>query len=317
MNPSIVLWSAFAAFIICALVVDLGILHRKDKAASFRESLAWVMVWGTLAMLFNAGIWFHRGPDKALEFFTGYVIEISLSMDNVFVFVMLFNYFAVPPAYQRKVLFWGILGALILRGAMILLGTGLVERFHWLLYIFGAFLVFTGIKMAFKSGEQIHPDKNPVVRIFRRLFPVTDGYRGSHFFVREQGRLMATPMAVVLVMVEATDVVFAVDSVPAIFAITTDRMIVLTSNIFAILGLRSLYFVLARVMDKFAYLNYGLGIVLVFVGVKMLIDRTRFEIDTLVSLVVVAVILLLSVILSLLKPPKKGSHGKTDLMVPP
>ena len=308
MTPNLPLWIGFAALVVCALALDLGVFHRKAKAASFRESVAWVMVWATLAMLFNMGVWMFRGPDKALEFFTGYVIEISLSMDNVFVFVMIFSYFAVPPAYQRKVLFWGIMGALILRGTMILVGAELVERFHWLLYLFGAFLVFTGIKMAFKSDEHIKPDRNPLLRAFRRLFPVTPDYRGDRFFVREGGRLFATPMAVVLVLVEATDVVFAVDSVPAIFAITTDPFIVLTSNIFAILGLRSLYFVLARVMDKFAYLNYGLGLVLVFVGIKMLIDHTSFAIATPVSLAVVASILLLSIILSLLRPPRgKGT----------
>lgn len=310
MSPTQLLWIAFAALIVVALSIDLGVFHRSARQKSFRESLAWVMIWALLAMIFDAGVWVHRGPDKALEFLTGYLIEISLSMDNVFVFVMIFAYFAVPPTHQHKILFWGILGALILRGLMIGIGCALVAKFAWVLYLFGAFLVFTGVKMAFSGdAEEIEPERNPVVRLFRRFVPMTADYRDAKFFVRENGRTLATPILLVLMLVEATDVLFAVDSVPAIFAITTDPFIVYTSNIFAILGLRSLYFVLARAMDKFHLMHYGLGAVLVFVGVKMLLDHTRFEINTLVSLVVVGVILVVSVIASLMVPPRAGKSG--------
>ncbi len=305
MTPNKILWLAFAALIFCSLAADLGVFHRRAKTASFRQSLAWVLIWFMLAMLFNAGVWWHRGPEQALQFFTGYVIEISLSMDNVFVFVSIFAFFAVPAAYQHKILFWGILGAMILRGLMIGLGCALVAKFAWILYIFGGFLILTGIKMALKSAEPVGPERNPVVRLVRKVVPMADGYRGSNFFVRENGRLLATPIFLVLVLVEASDVVFAVDSVPAIFAITTDPFIVFTSNIFAILGLRSLYFVLAAAMDKFHLLHYGLGAVLVFVGTKMLLDHTRFEVGTLASLVVVGAILAVSVIASLLRPPRE------------
>lgn len=308
MTSTQILWAGFAALLLVAMALDLGVFHREAKARSFRESLAWVMIWGTLAMVFNAGVWFHRGPDKALEFLTGYVIEISLSMDNVFVFVMIFTYFAVPATHQHKILFWGILGALVFRGIMIGLGCALIERFAWILYLFGAFLIYTGIKMACKGAdEKLEPERNPIVRLFRRFIPMTSGFRGARFFVRENGRLLATPMGLILALVEATDIVFAVDSVPAIFAVTTDPFIVYTSNVFAILGLRSLYFVLAHAVDKFRCLHYGLGLVLVFVGAKMLLEHTRFAIDTLVSLAVVGVILAVSVIVSLLLPRHAGN----------
>ena len=293
-------WLGFAVLIFCSLAVDLGLFRRKPKSGTLRESLAWVLIWITLAMLFDAVIWMHHGPQKSLEFLTGYVIEISLSMDNVFVFISIFAFFAVPATSQHKILFWGILGAMILRGLMIAVGCALVAKFSWIFYIFGGFLILTGIKMALTRGEEIEPDRNPVVRFFRRLLPITDGHRGAKFFVRENGRLMATPIFLVLAVVEASDVVFAVDSVPAIFSITTDPFIVFTSNIFAILGLRSLYFVLARAADKFHLLHYGLGAVLVFVGAKMLLERTAYRIETLPSLAVVGVILAVSVIASLM-----------------
>ena len=306
MSPTQILWVGFAALIFLALTADLGVFHRAAKTESFRQSLAWVLIWFTMAMLFNAGVWFHRGPEKALEFLTGYVIETSLSMDNVFVFVLIFSYFAVQSAYQYKILFWGILGALILRGLMIGIGCALIAKFIWVLYFFGAFLIFTGLKMAFKGGgEKIEPEKNPVVRLFRRAVPMTPDFRGAKFFVRDDGRLRATPICLVLALVETSDVVFAVDSVPAIFAITTDPFIVYTSNIFAILGLRSLYFVLARAMGKFALLHHGLGAALVFIGAKMLLDHTRFKTGALFSLAVVGVILAVPVIASLLKPPRE------------
>jgi tellurite resistance protein TerC len=257
-----------------------------------------------LALCFNAGVWHFGGQTKALEFFTGYLIEKSLSVDNVFVFALLFSYFAVPPLYQHKVLFWGILGALIMRAIMIVAGAALITKFAWIIYVFGAFLILTGIKMIVKREEEIHPERNPVVKWFKRLMPVTADFRADKFFVRENGIRMATPLFVVLLLVEFTDLIFAVDSIPAIFAVTTDPFIVYTSNVFAILGLRSLYFALAGVMDKFHYLKTGLGVVLTFVGVKMLMAHTAYKIDTLVSLGVIVTILATSVAVSLLRPRK-------------
>jgi tellurite resistance protein TerC len=259
-----------------------------------------------LAMAFNAAIWHFAGPQKALEFFTGYVIEKSLSVDNVFVFAMLFSYFAVPPLYQHKVLFWGILGALVMRAAMIGVGAALIAEFSWIIYVFGAFLVLTGIKMVVKREEEIHPERNPIVRWFKRLMPVTSSYRGDRFFVIEHGLRHATPLFVVLLLVEVSDLIFAVDSIPAIFAVTTDPFIVYTSNVFAILGLRSLYFALAGVMDKFHYLKIGLGVVLAFVGVKMLLAHSPYKLDTFLALGVVVGILAVSVAASLLRPRKSG-----------
>jgi tellurite resistance protein TerC len=298
------LWVGFNVFILAMLALDLGVFHRKSHVVSLKESLAWTGVWVVLALLFNAGVWHYAGSAKALEFFTGYVIEKSLSVDNVFVFALLFSYFAVPPKYQHKVLFWGILGALIMRALMIAAGTALIARFSWIIYVFGAFLILTGIKMIVKRESEIHPERNPVVRWFKRLMPVTPEYRGDKFFVRENGLRMATPLFVVLLLVEFTDLIFAVDSIPAIFAVTKDPFIVYTSNVFAILGLRSLYFALAGVMDKFHYLKIGLGVVLSFVGVKMILAHTAWKIDTLVSLGVIVVILTTSVVWSLLRPKK-------------
>jgi len=260
-------------------------------------------------MIFNLGIAHHMGNQKALEFFTGYVIEKSLSVDNVFVFALLFSYFAVPALYQHKVLFWGIIGALVMRAIMIALGAKLITEFAWVIYIFGAFLILTGIKMIVKREEEIHPERNPVVRLFKRLMPVTSEYRADRFFVREQGILMATPLFVVLLLVEFTDLIFAVDSIPAIFAVTTDPFIVYTSNVFAILGLRSLYFALAGVMDKFHHLKTGLGIVLSFVGVKMLLAHSPWKIDTLVSLGVIVMVLAAAVAASLVWPKRLPPLG--------
>jgi tellurite resistance protein TerC len=257
-----------------------------------------------MALLFNAGILHYMGSEKALEFFTGYVIEKSLSVDNVFVIALLFSYFAVPTLYQHKVLFWGILGALVMRAAMIALGAKLITEFAWIIYIFGAFLILTGIKMIVKSEEEIHPERNPVVRLFKRFMPVTSEYRGDKFFIREKGILMATPLFVVLLLVEFTDLIFAVDSIPAIFAVTKDPFIVYTSNVFAILGLRSLYFALSGVLDKFHYLKVGLGVVLSFVGVKMLLAHSPWKIDTLVSLGVIVIVLVASVVASLVWPKR-------------
>ena len=302
MTDTLWLWIGFNVFVLVMLALDLGVFHRKAHVVSLKESLSWTVVWIALAMVFNLGVWHYSGSQRALEFFTGYLIEKSLSVDNVFVFALLFSYFAVPSVYQHKVLFWGILGALIMRAIMIALGAVLITKFAWIIYVFGGFLILTGIKMIVKREEEIHPERNPVVRWFKKLMPVTPDYRGDKFFVRENGVRMATPLFVVLLLVELSDVIFAVDSIPAIFAVTRDPFIVYTSNVFAILGLRSLYFALAGVMDKFHYLKIGLGVVLTFVGVKMILAHTAWKIDTLVSLAVILIILATSVVLSLIRP---------------
>jgi tellurite resistance protein TerC len=304
MTDNIWLWVGFNVFVLSMLALDLGVFHKKAHIVTFRESLTWTGVWVTLALIFNFAVLHFMGPQKGLEFFTGYVIEKSLSVDNVFVIALLFSYFAVPLIYQHKVLFWGIIGALIMRAAMIFLGAALIEQFTWIIYIFGAFLILTGIKMIVKREEEIHPERNPLVRWFKKLMPVTNDYREDRFFVREKGILMATPLFIVLLMVEFTDLIFAVDSIPAIFAVTRDPFIVYTSNVFAILGLRSLYFALAGVMDKFHLLKIGLGVVLTFVGVKMLLGHTAWKIDTHISLIVIVSVLALSVIASLVWPKK-------------
>lgn len=296
------LWIGFNLFVLAMLALDLGVFHKKCHVVTFKESMTWTVVWIGLAMVFNLWIWNHFGPQKGLEFFTGYIIEKSLSVDNVFVFALLFSYFKVPALYQHKVLFWGVLGALVMRAGMIVLGAALLTKFAWIIYVFGAFLILTGLKMIFKKEEEIHPENNPVVRWFKRLMPVTPDYRGDRFFVRDNGVLMATPLFVVLILVEISDLIFAVDSIPAIFAVTHDPFIVYTSNVFAILGLRSLYFALAGVMDKFHYLKVGLGVVLTFVGVKMLLGHTPWKIDTSLSLGVIIGVLALSVIGSIVWP---------------
>lgn len=298
------LWIGFNVFVLAMLALDLGVFHRKAHVVSIRESVTWTLVWIALAMIFNLGISHYMGSVKGLEFFTGYVIEKSLSVDNIFVIALLFSYFAVPSEHQHRVLFWGILGALIMRAAMIMLGAKLISEFSWIIYIFGAFLILTGIKMIVKREEEIHPEKNPVVKLFRRFVPVTNGFRGGKFFVRENGVRMATPLFVVLLMVEFTDLIFAVDSIPAIFSVSTDPFIVYTSNVFAILGLRSLYFALAGILDKFHYLKIGLGVVLSFVGVKMLLSHTPWKIDTDVSLGVIVGVLVTSVLASLAWPKR-------------
>jgi len=304
MTDNLWLWIGFNAFVLLMLAIDLGVFHRKAHVVTFKESIAWTVAWITLALVFNLGIAHYMGNEKGLEFFTGYVIEYSLSVDNMFVFALLFNYFAVPPLYQHKVLFWGILGALVMRACMIFLGAALIAKFAWIIYVFGAFLILTGIKMIVKRDEQMHPERNPLVRWFKKLMPVTNDYRGDRFFVKENGIRMATPLFVVLLLVECSDLVFAVDSVPAIFAVTEDPFIVYTSNVFAILGLRSLYFALSGVMEKFHYLKIGLGVVLTFVGVKMLLAHSPWKIDTHISLGVIVVVLAGSVVASLLWPKK-------------
>ncbi|MBP7589784.1 MAG: TerC family protein [Thermoanaerobaculia bacterium] len=299
-STSLWLWAGFNLFVLVMLAIDLGVFHRQAHAVSLREASIWSAVWIALALVFNLGVWKFLGPQPGVEFLTGYLIEKSLSVDNIFVIALLFAYFKVPDKYQHRVLFWGILGALVMRAAFILAGAALLERFHWIIYVFGGFLVLTGIKMAFAPEQGLEPEKNPVVRLVRRIMPVTSDFRGPAFFVREGGRRAATPLFLVLVMVEFTDLVFAVDSIPAIFAVTRDPFLVYTSNVFAILGLRSLYFLLAGVMHKFHYLKLGLAAILVFVGVKMaLVDWLKVPAG--ISLGVIATILGLAIVASLLR----------------
>ncbi|MCG3157204.1 MAG: putative membrane-bound redox modulator Alx [bacterium] len=301
MPDQILLWIGFNLFVLLMLALDLGVFHRKAHVVKTKEALLWSAVWIAMALLFNLGVYFWQGQKVALEFLTGYLIEKSLSVDNIFVFIMIFAYFGVPALYQHKVLFWGILGALVMRAVFIASGVALIERFHWIIYVFGAFLILTGVKMAWQKDKEIHPEKNPLLRLFRRLMPVTDRYHGGAFFVKQAGGSFATPLFVVLLLVETTDLIFAVDSIPAILAITLDPFIVYTSNVFAILGLRSLYFALAGIMPLFHYLNYGLAAILAFVGAKMmLVDFYKIPIG--ISLGVVAAILLISVLASLLWP---------------
>ena len=297
-ETSLWLWIGFNAFVLAMLALDLGVFHRKSHEVSMREAATWSAVWVALALVFNAGLYYFRGATPALEFFTGYLIEKSLSVDNIFVFALIFSYFAVPKLYQHRVLFWGVLGALVLRAFFILAGAALLAKFHWILYVFGAFLILTGLKMAFFSEKEMDPAENPVLKLVKRLIPVTPEYHGQNFFVRQAGKWVATPLFLVLILVETTDVIFAVDSIPAIFAVTRDPFIVYTSNVFAILGLRSLYFLLAGVMGKFRYLKLGLAAVLVFVGIKMtIVDFVK--IPGLVSLGVIALCLTVAVVASL------------------
>jgi len=288
------------------LVLDLGVFHRRAHTVKFREALAWSGAWIALAAIFAVVIFFWHGRTPTLEFVTGYVIELSLSVDNLFVFLLIFRFFQVPPNHQHKVLFWGILGALIMRGVFIAAGVGLIRRFHWIIYVFGAFLVYSGIKLFFQEEAQIQPEKNPVLRLFRQRVPVTKDFEGNKFFVRRPG-LFATPLFVVLLVVETTDLLFAVDSIPAVLAITRDAFIVYTSNVFAILGLRSMYFALAGMMEMFRYLHYGLSVVLIFVGAKMLLSH-YFDIPTHLALAVVAGVLAISVVASMANPKKKAAE---------
>jgi tellurite resistance protein TerC len=299
-------WIAFNGFVLAMLALDLGVFHRTSHEVKLREALAWSAVWVALALAFNALIWSRYGQQRALEFLTGYLIEKSLSVDNIFVFVLIFTYFQVPAKYQHKVLFWGILGALLMRAAFIAAGVTLIQRFHWIIYVFGAFLVVTGIRMAVQQDKEIHPERNPVLRLAKRLMPVSTSYDGDRFFTMQGGRRAATPLFVALLLVETTDLIFAVDSIPAILAITQDPFIVYTSNVFAILGLRSLYFALAGVVRMFHYLSIGLAGVLVFVGGKMLLVDV-VKVPTALSLGVIAAILAVSVVASVLRPrPPQG-----------
>jgi tellurite resistance protein TerC len=302
------LWIGFNLFVLLMLALDLGVFHRKAHVVSIKEATIWSVVWISLALLFNLGLYFfwrqispaseYSNSEAALAFFTGYLIEKSLSVDNIFVFVLIFTFFRVPAAYQHRVLFWGIIGALLMRGTLIAVGATLLREFHWIIYVFGAFLIFTGIRMALHRNEEMHLEQNPLIKFVRRIMPVTETYEDDKFFLRRAGKLMATPLFLVLLLVESTDLVFAVDSIPAIFAVTDDPFIVYTSNVFAILGLRSLYFLLAGVVDKFYYLKLGLSVVLVFVGTKMVMVDL-YKIPVVVSLGVIASILAISVVASL------------------
>ena len=298
MSEQLIMWGAFGLLVTVMLVIDLG-LNRRSHEISFREALVWTVIWISLALLFNAGIYFYQGQTKALEFFTGYVIEKSLSVDNLFVFIMIFSYFNVPRLYQPKILKWGIIGALVMRAFFIWLGTELLEAFHWMIYVFGAILILTGVKMAFGSDEKIEPEKNPLIRLIRRFVPTTKRMRGDRLFIASRGVRAATPLLLVLVMVESSDVIFALDSIPAVFAVTRDPFVVYTSNVFAIMGLRSLYFLLSNVMGMFVYLKVGISFVLAFVGVKMLLADSRFEIPVHFSLGVIFGILAISIITSM------------------
>ena len=311
MATNIWFWILFNVFVLGLLALDLGVFHRKDHAVGIKEASIWTVVWISISLLFNLGIYFYAGPEPALQFLTGYLIEKSLSVDNIFVFVMLFSYFNVPVIYQHRVLFWGIIGALIMRGALIGVGAFLIAQFHWVIYIFGAFLIFTGIRMAVQKDEHVDVEANGVVKLLRRVMPVTTNYHGHDFFVRNAGKLFATPLFVVLLIVETTDLIFALDSIPAIFAVTRDPFLVYTSNVFAILGLRSLYFLLAEVVTKFRFLKLGLSAILVFVGVKMLIVDI-FHIPIVLSLGVIASILAISIIASLVLP----EAAETDIESP-
>lgn len=298
-------WVGFNAFVLVMLALDLGVFHRKAHVVHPREAGVWVAVWVSLALVFAGGLYFLEGRQVALTFITGYLIEESLSIDNIFVIVLIFAYFGIPQKYQHRVLFWGILGALIMRGTFIGVGAMLIERFNWILYIFGAFLVFTGVRMAMHGDTEFDPETNPVMRGARRWLPFTHRYYEQKFFAREEGRLVATPLFLVLLLVEFTDLIFAVDSIPAIFAVTTDPFLVYTSNVFAILGLRSMYFLLAGVVDRFHLLRYGLAVILTFVGVKMLIEDW-LHVPILVSLGVILIALATSIVLSLMIPPKRN-----------
>lgn len=311
MDNSLWMWVSFNVFILVMLALDLGVFHKEAHHVKTKEALTWSVLWITLALGFNAAIYFFwndivvgstlTNTEAATAFLTGYLIEKSLSVDNIFIIGLIFSYFAVPKLYQHRVLFWGILGALIMRGIMIWLGAALISEFHWVIYIFGGFLILSGIKMALQKEMHIEPDKNPLVRLFKKFMPVSSEYDGQKFFTIKNGVKMATPLFIALIIVEFTDLIFAVDSIPAIFAVTEEPFIVYTSNVFAILGLRSLYFLLANAVHKFVYLKLGLSVILVFVGIKLLLTETMFKIPTGLSLVIVAGILIVAIFASWLK----------------
>jgi tellurite resistance protein TerC len=294
------LWGGFIAFVIAMLALDLGVFHRKAHVVKFKEALGWSVVWISMALLFNVGVWWKFGTEPGVQFLTGYLIEKSLSVDNIFVFVVIFSALRIPALYQHRVLFWGILSALVLRAVMIFAGVAMLERFHWLIYVFGAFLILTGVKLFLQRNKEEHPEDGWLMRFARRTIPSTNNFDGHHFFTKENSRWLATPLFMALLLVEASDVIFALDSIPAIFAVTRDPFLVFTSNIFAILGLRSMFFLLAGAVEKFSYLKVGLSAVLVFVGAKMaLVDVVK--IPPALSLGVIATLLGGSIVASLVK----------------
>lgn len=294
------------------LVIDLVVFHGKEHEESIREALIWTGVWITLALIFGIGVYYFMGSQTALDYYTGYLIEKSLSVDNIFVFLLVFSYFNVPAEYQHKVLFWGIFGALVMRLIFIFVGVALLEQFDWIIYIFGAFLIFTGIKLAMEKDKEVHPERNPILKLTRKILPITKRYHGSDFFIYKMGKLVATPLFVVLIVIETTDLVFALDSIPAILAITRDEFIIYSSNAFAILGLRALYFALAGIMKLFHYLHYGLSLILVFVGIKMLLIDI-YHIPTPYALGFIAITLTISVIASIYYPKEEQPISEEKL----
>ncbi len=307
MRVSILFWIGFHLFIFTMLALDLGIFNKKAHKIAVKEALIWSGVWISLALLFDVFVLLQFGKIQALEFLTGYVIEYSLSVDNIFVFILIFTYFSVKPQYQHRILFWGILGALVMRGIFIFAGVALISKFHWIVIIFGGFLVFTGLKMLFQKGtSEVDPEKNGLVKVFRKFFPVTEGVHSNALFVRRNRRLIATPLFIVLLVIESSDLIFAVDSIPAVLAISKDTFIVYTSNIFAILGLRTLYFAVSGIMSIFRFLKVGLAMVLTFVGLKMLASFFHFEIPILLSLGIIVSILFISIIASVLIKKKES-----------
>ncbi|HEY49060.1 MAG TPA: TerC family protein [Dehalococcoidia bacterium] len=309
MSSQTLMWICFNVVVLVLLFLDLKVIHRKAHVVSVKESLFWTAFWIALSLLFNVGIYYWQGSEKALQFFTAYLVEKSLSVDNLFVFLLIFSYFTVPALYQHKALFWGILGAIVMRLAFILVGVTLIEQFDWVLYIFGAFLILTSLRMALQKERKIEPEKNLVLRVFRKFMPVTANYEGDRFFVKRSGRYVATPLIVVVLVVETTDIVFAVDSVPAVLGITVDRFIAYSSNVCAILGLRALYFALAGLIPMFKYLKHGLITILFFIGVKMVIAEV-YEMPVGIALGVVATVLFASVILSVLSSRRVSEESE-------
>lgn len=312
MEHSLTLWVVFNIFIVTMLIIDLTVFNRKSHEITIKESLIWTAVWIVLSVIFGIGLYYFMDPQSSLDFFTGYLIEKSLSVDNIFVFILVFSYFGVKPEYQHKVLFWGIFGALIMRFIFIFLGVALIDRFHWIIYVFGTFLVYTGIRMAFEVEKEVHPEKNPILKLVRRFIPIASEYDKDKFLTKINGKTMATPLFVVLVVIETTDLIFAVDSIPAILAITTDEFLVYSSNAFAILGLRALYFALSGVMKLFHFLHYGLAAILSFVGVKMLI-ADFYHIPTPYALGFVALSITITIIISLIYPAEEKEAQEPPL----
>ena len=307
MHHSLLLWTAYVVFILIMLGIDLWVFNRESHKITIKESLTWTFIWIALSLVFGAGVYIFMGHQQGIDYFTGYLIEKSLSMDNIFVFLLIFKYFGVAPRYQHEVLFYGILGALVMRFLFIIAGVALLNHFAWTIYVFGAFLVYTGIKMAFEKDKEVHPEKNPILRILRRMLPITHDFHEDRFFIKKDKKLIATPLLVVLVVIETSDILFAVDSIPAILGITRDTFIVFSSNVFAILGLRALYFTLAGIMEKFHFLHYGLSGILTFIGIKMLIEH-YVHISTELSLIVIAFLLAISIVASLIFPAKQQSE---------